>query len=64
MASSGDRPQKGSIGLENVKARVQQTDKTVPVEPFKRRTYGDSGFESGFGFDFSKVSNGNFEKNL
>ena len=58
LASSGARPEKGTIGLENVKARVEQTDK---IEPFKSRTYGDSGFESGFGFDFSKVSIGEFE---
>ena len=59
LASSGDRPEKGTIGLENVKARVEQTDK---IEPFKSRTYGDSGFESGFGIDFSKVSIRKFEK--
>ena len=63
MASSGDRSQKGSIGLENVKARVEenqtgngtQPDISAAVEPFRSRTYPDSGFESGFGLDFDKV---------
>ena len=63
MASSGDRSQKGSIGLENVKARVEQNqtgngtqpDISAAVEPFRSRTYPDSGFESGFGLDFDKV---------
>lgn len=73
MASSGDRSQKGSIGLENVKARVEQNqtgngtqpDISAAVEPFRSRTYPDSGFESGFGLDFDKVkAQASVEKSL